>query len=856
MSGPDSDQLAEYARLTAASRALAADLKRDPATLARGLDAGYRLRPHLRVIGDSMAGVLTGEYDRLLIITPPQVGKPVYVGSMVLMFDGSRKRIDEITPGEQVITHLGRPRTVLDVHRQGHLPTVRITTNSGRQTVAALDHPFLTPGGWVNAGDLVPGVALATIPKPATEPSTDLTPEAARLLGMFVGDGAVSGLGPGKGFNCNITVFDPGVRAEVAHCCKVLGYTDTDSAAARGRVNISGGARDLLRKHGLAWTTSWTKRVPPAVFASAPHVVAEFIGGYWDCDGVVSSRGLGRDGQRRKDVLVELYSVSRDLLLDVQHLLLRLGIRSNLRLKKGAYQDTEHISYRLQVIARDDVARFQELIRLANNKRAAALAGHTLPRSEFDALYAPDPVVSVEPNGLEECVCLVVEEDHTFTSDDLVVHNSTLVAEWGPFWWFANRPTDDIVIASYGADLAIDRSKGVRKHIVDYGAEYDLFTQPGSEAAHDWELTSGGHLRAVGVQGGLSGFPANLIVVDDPHADRAQAESPRMRKAVHDWWSSTASKRLQPDMGAVICIQTRWHLDDFAGRRLDEEGRLEEGGRWKVVHLPAIADPKFGKDPLGRGPGEPLTHPKIPTKDRARLVSWWQNMRVTSIVRDWHSLGQGDPQPTEGALVSDELLRMIRDPGLSVAANKIAVAVDPSGGGRDTAGVIGGFLGDDQRLWITHDRSGVMASTQWSREACLLAHETNAEVIIYEKNYGGDMIAIVIRSSWDALVKEGRIPADKLPPRLKSVTARQNKLLRAEPIAQQMLLDRVRLRGVHTDLEREWATWQPTDVTSPGRIDASVYLAYGLLPVPATGRGSAEGAQQLAAANLLPWAGR
>jgi len=436
------------------------------------------------------------------------------------------------------------------------------------------------------------------------------------------------------------------------------------------------------------------------------------------------------------------------------------------------------------------------------------------------------------------------------------VGKSTLVAEWGPFWWLANRPSDDIVIASYGADLAVDRSKGVRQRIADYGADYGIFTRPGSEAAHDWETSQGGHLRAVGVAGGLSGFPANWVIVDDPHADRAQAESAASRKAVHNWWSSTASKRLQPDVGVVCCIMTRWNLDDFAGRRLKEEGRLEEGGRWKVVHLPAIADPKFGEDPIGRAPGEPLTHPKIPTKDRSKLMAWWDDMKRTSMVRDWHSLAQGDPQPTEGALVTAELLELLRDGKTVVEPQRVAVAVDPSGGGRDTAGVVGGCLGADGRLWITDDVSGVMPSAVWSREACLLAHRLNASVIVYENNYGGDMIKIVVMSAWDALVKEGKIPREKLPPQLKPVHAKQGKLLRAEPIAQQMILDRVRLRKIFPDLEREWATWQPTDPLSPGRIDASVYLAYHLLPIPQAGHSSAVGAAQLTEANLLPWGQR
>ncbi|MET7606398.1 hypothetical protein [Streptomyces avermitilis] len=70
----------------------------------------------------------------------------------------------------------------------------------------------------------------------------------------------------------------------------------------------------------------------------------------------------------------------------------------------------------------------------------------------------------------------------------------------------------------------------------------------------------------------------------------------------------------------------------------------------------------------------------------------------------------------------------------------------------------------------------------------------------------------------------------KLKPMIDAVSAKQGKLLRAEPIAQQMVEDRVRLRGAFVDLENEWATWQPTDQDSPGRLDASCVLAYGLIP--------------------------
>jgi hypothetical protein len=411
------------------------------------------------------------------------------------------------------------------------------------------------------------------------------------------------------------------------------------------------------------------------------------------------------------------------------------------------------------------------------------------------------------------------------------VGKSTTVAEWAPFWWLCLHGEDRVAVTSYSDDLALRRGKAVRRYVTEYGDEYDLALLPGSEAAQDYDTTAGGGVRSVSIGAGLTGFSVNFLVVDDPHKDRAEAESPKMRERVHDWWSSAALKRLQPDRNAVACIMTRWHPDDFAGRRLEEEGRLEDGGRWKVVHLPAIANPsKFGPDPLGRRDGDPLPHPKIPTRNRRALLAWWADAKKTSSVRDWHAINQGDPQPAEGALVSRALLRAIRDGVTKVEPQKIAVSIDPSGGGRDTAGIIGGFLGADNRVWITHDRSAAMSSVEWSRAAAMLAHETDAAVIYVEWNFGRDMCVLAVSTAWEALQNEGRIPKKKLMPLIAPVHAKQGKLLRAEPVAQQMVEDRVRLRGMMTDLENEWSTWMPTDADSPGRIDASCVLVYGLIP--------------------------
>lgn len=428
------------------------------------------------------------------------------------------------------------------------------------------------------------------------------------------------------------------------------------------------------------------------------------------------------------------------------------------------------------------------------------------------------------------CTELGRDYDRLLLTTPPQVGKSTLVSELLPFWWLAHHPTTQNAIVSYAASLALKKSRAVRRHVRERGQHFGLEIKRGESSVYDWSVNSGGGVRATGVGGSLTGFSITGVgIVDDPHKDRREADSLRMRERVWEWWSSVFLSRLRPGV-PVVLVLTRWHEDDLAGRVLRHEGVLENGGRWKVIHLPAIA--VSDQDPLGREIGDPLTHPALPDHDRAGLRAHWDDKKATSTPRDWGALYMGDPQPAEGALLTRDELATRRDFNTRATKVRAAVSIDPSGGGRDVAGIVGGFLGEDDRLYLTHDRSRPMASDQWSRKACLLAHEIGATMIVYEKNYGRDLVALAIGTAWDKLKREGAIPKDALKPYLVDVWGRTGKYLRAEPIAQQWREDRVRTARYLPELEEEWATWQVGHKDSPGRIDASVYLAYALLKVP------------------------
>lgn len=417
---------------------------------------------------------------------------------------------------------------------------------------------------------------------------------------------------------------------------------------------------------------------------------------------------------------------------------------------------------------------------------------------------------------------------------------STLVSRWLPFWWLLQRPMDRIVLTSYASSLAAGHSAACRDLIADFGGEYGLSLSPTESNRTDWTLTTGGGLRARGVRGGLTGNPMDLGIIDDPLADRAQADSPVYRDAVWEWYSSVFLSRMSPGARQVV-IMTRWHQDDLSGRLLKRDGRIEAGGLWRVVHLPAIAvkadrERGFYADPLGRAPGDPLPHPKIPAGDRAAAMAFWTRRRADSTSRDWNALYQGVPHDTEGSLLSD--LDVLRATVHQVPAlRRIAVGVDPSGGGRDEAGLVAGGLGADGRVYLTRNLTARMTSDRWATAACVLAAEVGADRIVVEKNFGGDMARLLILQAWENLVRDGKVAG--LPPMVTEVTARRSKVLRAEPIAQAIKgrpdaeePGRVRFADVHElkGLKAEWTMWTPGSTWSPGALDASVHLVTELLP--------------------------
>lgn len=142
------------------------------------------------------------------------------------------------------------------------------------------------------------------------------------------------------------------------------------------------------------------------------------------------------------------------------------------------------------------------------------------------------------------------------------------------------RPWQNVAYVTYGDDVAREKGTIAREYALRAG----VTLRDDTTAKQLWRTTHMGGARFTSIGGQITGTGADLLIVDDPHKDRPDAESPVQRQRVWDWWIGTGNDRVEAG-GSVIVCQTRWHVDDLSGKLIDE--RLAEDG-WEVISLPAV----------------------------------------------------------------------------------------------------------------------------------------------------------------------------------------------------------------------------------------------------------------------------
>lgn len=230
-------------------------------------------------------------------------------------------------------------------------------------------------------------------------------------------------------------------------------------------------------------------------------------------------------------------------------------------------------------------------------------------------------------------------------------------------WYMARFPKRQVIAASNTASLAETFSRSVQECMREHALE--LGVHPLEDNKELWKASNGSAYRAAGVGGTITGFRADLGIIDDPFIGRQQAYSAVQRDTVWGWYANDFFTRAKPD-AALILIQTRWHVDDLGGRLLDEQA-----GDWTVLNLPSIwegdDDEPAWPDGLGRKKGELLW----PDYQNEAFIA---GARKTLGEMDFSAMHQQSPVSASGNLFRIEKLGTI--PAASVTAPKIVRAWD------------------------------------------------------------------------------------------------------------------------------------------------------------------------------------
>ena len=279
---------------------------------------------------------------------------------------------------------------------------------------------------------------------------------------------------------------------------------------------------------------------------------------------------------------------------------------------------------------------------------------------------------------------------------------STYASVVFPTWYMGEFPNENIIMATYGSDLARKFGRKCRQVVKskEFKELFDTELSGDNAAVDDWSLQNQSTYMCGGILSGMTGNRANGLIVDDPFKGRSEADSDTVRTKTWEAWRDDLCTRLKPS-GWKLLINTRWHEGDVSGSILPEgyNGKSgwitsQSGEQWYVLCLQAQCE--RDDDPLGRKQGEYLWTNWFP-------IEWWEQTKQNQSIptsRGWNSLYQQKPSAEEGEFFKRDWFSRFKigdEPELAkYGAGDCAVT---EGQGDFTEQAIGGF-DKDEDLWL------------------------------------------------------------------------------------------------------------------------------------------------------------
>lgn len=384
----------------------------------------------------------------------PQLGdfeatNPCVTGDTWVMTGQGPRQVDELIGHQCKLTVNGEPWNSSEkgFFTTGTKEIFTLRTNEGFMLKLTADHPvrkvvrktrWVLESDWLEAGELAAGDeillhdhrSLTSWPGQGTE-------EEGYLLGLLLGDGtlkpeaAVLSVWTAQAVNGGEQPGPLAIMQEVERCCAVAlthraDFSGFHAVTGRDEWRLqSAPLRDLSLSLGMA---PQNKVITPAVEQTSSSFHQGFLRGLFDADGSVQ-------GEQRKGVSVRLAQSCRDTLEAVQRMLLRLGIVSNLFVRRapgmkelpdgrgGSKKYPVKEQFEL-IISRENLLTFADRVGFSDTEKQAKLQvllasfKRSLNRERFTVR-----VESVESAGMEQVYDVQVPGINAFDANGFYVHN-------------------------------------------------------------------------------------------------------------------------------------------------------------------------------------------------------------------------------------------------------------------------------------------------------------------------------------------------------------------------------------------------------------------------------------------------
>jgi intein/homing endonuclease len=305
--------------------------------------------------GDYQEAILGGCVDKNAFIQKSN-------GDLVRLRDLSISDPSTVLSGDSIKSEW---RPVLNKWDSGIKNVCKITLASGQDLILTQDHKVRTSDGWIEAINLL-GKFVYVPRNIKTIPDCDVPIEHASIVGYMLGDGSTTDT-QGR--------FKDGRKETCDDLCGILKIAGFESHVVRIdsencwelRVNDfkKSGFKDFCYEYSFLNINCKSTLITSKILRSNDQVIAACLNKIFSCEGTIVVNG-------NTVPKIQLGLANRDLLTQIQLVLMRLGIRSSIKPVKSFHKKQRKFYYwnHLVISSKNQILKFFEIIGVLVSKES------------------------------------------------------------------------------------------------------------------------------------------------------------------------------------------------------------------------------------------------------------------------------------------------------------------------------------------------------------------------------------------------------------------------------------------------------------------------------------------------------